>query len=205
MGGAQWASIKTSVMEVYPWASVVPGIDSPDTINGKIPEGIPGPSSESRVIGASVDPIVADGVPSNATILFRDIRAPGTRAPIHLHKYSGTTCVISGGPMKVFIEGHEPIIAKPGSCYPMPAMTKVSAANVGSHSAVLHDVFRVPCGELVVQFIESAFLDLDDTDTPLYSTNPYLPEAECEEGYLLFNPQLDDIDDLTTPSAADER
>jgi hypothetical protein len=44
------------------------------------------------------------------------IREPHSRMAIHMHPYGGQTCVISGPPSTVFIEGQEPREYPAGTC-----------------------------------------------------------------------------------------
>ena len=51
--GAALGDDSASVLDTFPWAATVPGIDSPNTINGRVPEGTPGSPLSSRIISAS--------------------------------------------------------------------------------------------------------------------------------------------------------
>ena len=79
-----------TVVASYPWAAAVPGIENPNTINGVIPEGVPAEAESSEVLTASISPNTPAG---NLTIVYREIRSPGSRAPNHVHRYGGVSCV----------------------------------------------------------------------------------------------------------------
>ena len=174
--GAALGDNGATVLDRFPWAEPVPGIDSPNTINGRVPEGTPGPPLASRIISASS---IGE---EELTIVFRDVRSPGSRAPIHVHRYAGTTCLIQGT-VKVYIEGQEEFIAEAGSCYVMPAMTKTSTVNIGKIDTILNDVFRLPCGEPTITFIESCCLELNAVDDSfkMYSTSSGQMMDGCDD------------------------
>ena len=186
--GAALGDDSASVLDTFPWAATVPGIDSPNTINGRVPEGTPGSPLSSRIISASTI-----GEEELLTIAYRDIRSPGSRAPIHVHRYSGATCV-DQGTVKVYIEGQEEFIAEAGSCYVMPAMTKIAALNIGEIDVILNDVFRLPCGESTITFIESCCLELNAVDDSfkMYSTSSGRKE-ECGDDIFHFNPHYEEF------------
>lgn len=79
------------------------------------------------------------------TIIYRTVRAPGTRAPIHFHDDGGMTCVIEGE-MTLYLEGAAPAKATAGQCYAMPSGKPMSGVNSGSANAVLLDIFTVKAG-----------------------------------------------------------
>ncbi|MDR6335286.1 quercetin dioxygenase-like cupin family protein [Xanthobacter flavus] len=79
------------------------------------------------------------------TIVYRTVRAPGTRAPIHFHDDGGLTCVIEGE-MTLYLEGAAPAKASAGQCYSMPSGKPMSGVNSGSANAVLLDIFTVKAG-----------------------------------------------------------
>lgn len=85
-----------------------------------------------------------DGL-GHETRVFRTVRAPGTRAPIHFHDAGGTSCVIEGE-MTLYLAGAEPQRAVAGDCYYMPPGRPMTGANTGTVDAVLLDIFTVPVG-----------------------------------------------------------
>ena len=86
-------------------------------------------------------------------LVFKGTRLPGTRVAIHIHEFSGFTCVLSGE-ITGFVEGHEAATYGPGECYFMPANTPMTAANLAGKPAVLIDSFVVPPGKPVINKIE---------------------------------------------------
>lgn len=187
----------STVVASSPWAAAVPGIENPNTINGVIPDGVPVEAESSRVLAASISPNTPTG---NLTIVYRDIRSPGSRSPNHIHRYGGVTCVHQGT-MKLYVEGQEDVIAEAGSCYSMPAMTKVSALNIGNTVSILNDIFiGVPCGEPVITFIEDCCRDLN-------VANSYAMYAPFEDGAMMptceeivyFNPELKQLSAFMIP------
>lgn len=78
-------------------------------------------------------------------IIYRTVRAPGTRAPIHFHDDGGMTCVIEGE-MTLYLEGAAPAKATAGQCYSMPSGKPMSGVNSGPANAVLLDIFTVKAG-----------------------------------------------------------
>ena len=175
------------LLSSYPWAAAVAGIEIPDTINGIVPEGTPVSVISSRMIAASSN---SDGA---LTIVYRDIRTPGTRVPIHIHRYAGTTCVQQGA-MQVHVDGQEEFVAEAGACFVMPSMTKISAMAIGEVDVIMHDVFRVPCGEPTITFIESCCLDLNVVDSyAMYSTFAgSQAKLECGDTFY-FDPHVEEF------------
>lgn len=162
----------------------VSGIESPDIINGNVPEGTPVSALSSCIISASAN---SDGA---LTILYRDIRVPRTRAPVHIQRYAGITCVHQGA-MRVYIDGQEDFIAGAGSCYVMPSMTKISAVAIGEIDIIMNDVFCIPCGEPIITFIESCCLDLNVADSyAMYSTCTGLQRKLERGGTFYFDPHV---------------
>ena len=69
-------------------------------------------------------------------------RVKHTRVGLHVHPYAGTTCVLSGGTITVFVEGAtDPLVAPPGTCYYMEAGALMTASNLSDEDAVLMDTF----------------------------------------------------------------
>lgn len=86
--------------------------------------------------------------------VYQDIREPGTRSPIHVHPFGGWTCIASGQ-ATLFAEGHDPVSAKAGECFDMPALTPMSNLNDGNVPAVLLDNFVTPPGAPIWRVIEA--------------------------------------------------
>lgn len=101
-----------------------------------------------------LDTIDADGL---RLVITEGTRPAGSRAAIHIHKYGGHTCVISGE-ITDFIEGHEPMVFPAGNCYYMPPNTLMTAANLGTTDAVLIDTFNLPVGEPRITIREAGVL-----------------------------------------------
>lgn len=86
-------------------------------------------------------------------VSFKGTRKAGTRVGIHVHKFGGHTCVLSGE-ITDFVEGQEPRKYPVVKCYYMPPNTPMSAANLGSEDAVLIDTFNLPPGEATINIVE---------------------------------------------------
>lgn len=117
------------------------------TVNAKTPPGDPTTLLSDETV---LDVTDADGM---RHLVMRGVRAPGTRAPIHVHPFGGTTCVLEGQ-MTLYLEGSPEVTAKAGDCYWMPPGLPMSGGNTGSTNAVLHDIFTVPAGQAVWQVVE---------------------------------------------------
>ena len=121
-----------------------------NTINGEIPPGVVRGLVNTKTL---IDEIRPDG---NRVLSVRGTRLPGTRAPIHIHEYSGMTCLFSG--QLVFRSKGKPNrVFGPGDCYHMPANTPMSASNRGSEPVNLVDIFVLPIGESPAKVIETGF------------------------------------------------
>lgn len=123
-------------------------------INGQIP---PGPATRVDESVTMLD-VVDDGLQH---LVYRDTRSPGTRSPIHVHPYGGTTCVLSGQ-MTLYLQGSEPQIANDGECYWMPPGRPMTGVSSGVDYAVMIDTFAVPPGEPVWWVVEPGTEDLTD-------------------------------------------
>ena len=119
-------------------------------INGKKP---PGRVAELVDTQKLVDEIRPDGMQQ---LVLKGTRLPGTRVAIHVHEYSGFTCIFEGL-ITDFVEGKKDATYGPGDCYYMPANTPMSAANLGEEPVVLIDSFVVPPGKPVIRKIEPGF------------------------------------------------
>jgi quercetin dioxygenase-like cupin family protein len=117
------------------------------TLNGKRPPGTPGKVISSTTL---VDATNELGM---RIYVFRDVRAPGTRSPIHVHPYGGWTCM-AAGQMTLFMDGSKPQTAKNGHCYYMPPNMAMSGVNTGTTTAVLLDNFEVPKGQPYWRVVE---------------------------------------------------
>ena len=85
---------------------------------------------------------VPDGK-GNQFVIEQTTRAAKTRTPIHLHDYSGITCVIEGE-MTLYLESAQPHRAVAGECYYMPVGLMMVGFNSGVTNAVMHDIFTIP-------------------------------------------------------------
>ena len=135
------------------------------TVNGEVPPGSP------TLIHTSKETlnVMRDG---QHIRVYRDVREPGTRAPIHIHPFGGWTCVMSGQAV-MYLEGMEPKKAGPGECIDMPPMTPMSNVNPGTEPAVLIDTFVTPPNAPMMRIIEEGLEDDNQfaTDHNL-KTNP---------------------------------
>lgn len=122
-------------------------VKSTSTINGKRPPG--------RVAGLiNTKTLIDETRPDGMQLLaLKGTRLPGTRVAIHIHKYSGMTCILQGV-ITDFVEGRKDATYGPGDCYYMPANTPMSAANLSEEPVELIDSFVVPPGEPVITKIE---------------------------------------------------
>ncbi len=134
--------------ESFAWGEVT-------MINGEVP---PGELSPLRDVTTSLDTIDTDG---NRLVITRGVREAGTRVGIHVHKYGGHTCVLSGV-ITDFIEGMEPKEFPAGTCYYMPPNTIMSAANLGDEPAILLDTFILPPGESMITILEPGWGDVSN-------------------------------------------
>ena len=117
------------------------------TINGAaLPVGYVAMTNEQTML----DTIDADGL---RLVITEGTRPAGSRAAIHIHKYGGHTCVLSGV-ITDYIEGHEPMEFPAGTCYYMPPNTLMTATNLGTEDAVLIDTFNLPVGEPTITIRE---------------------------------------------------
>lgn len=116
-------------------------------INGSVPPGEPLPLQNVKTL---IDTIDAFG---HRLVVTEGTRKAGTRVAIHVHKYGGHTCVLSGE-ITDFVDGREPTVHPANSCYYMPANTLMSASNLGAEDAVLIDAFNVPLGQPTITIRE---------------------------------------------------
>ena len=125
-----------------------PVFDEPlTTINGEVPPGILLPLQDVIVL---IDTIQDDG---NRLVVTKGTRLAGTRVGIHVHKYGGHTCVMSGE-ITDFVEGMPNGTFPTDTCYYMPANVPMAAANLGTEDAVLIDTFILPPGEPTITILE---------------------------------------------------
>ena len=60
-----------------------------------------------------------------------------------MHPFGGQSCVISGSPATVFLEGTNATTEYPaGTCYYMPPGVYMTAANLGDEDQLLVDILR---------------------------------------------------------------
>ena len=121
--------------------------DAVSTINGHSP---PGERAGLVDVITMIDTVMADG---NRLVVTKGTRRAGTRVGIHIHKYGGHTCVMSGA-ITDFVEGHAPALFPAGTCYYMPPNLPMTAVNLGTEDAVLIDTFILPVGEPPITIIE---------------------------------------------------
>lgn len=120
------------------------------TLPGKMSKSI----KEERILDTT------DGQ-GNQVIVARTTRAAGTRTPLHLHEYGGTTCVLEGE-MTLYLEGSTPQKAVAGQCYYMPAGKAMAGVNTGTVDAVMLDTFKVPAGHSVWTVVEVSGREMQD-------------------------------------------
>ena len=142
------ASQASSLMASYEQDSLAKAEAMPlmSQINGQVPPGTP------TLVATSTEilNVMRDG---QQVRVFRDIRDPGTRAPIHVHAFGGWTCVVSGEAI-LYMEGADPVTAKAGDCMDMPALTPMSNANPGTVPSVLLDTFATPPDAPIWRIVE---------------------------------------------------
>ena len=107
------------------------------TLNGERP---PGRLERLVDVKTMLDTIDVNG---KRMVVEKGVRKAGTRVGIHVHKYGGHTCVMSGE-ITDFMEGHPPSKWPAGTCYYMPPNMLMTAANLGTQDAVLIDTFILP-------------------------------------------------------------
>lgn len=123
-----------------------------DTINGKLPPGIPS--------GARSDIVSSEWHERELFVVYAiSGRQPGYRTPIHVHPRPQTVCLLEGTVLNI-VEGRNDTMYSAGDCYVMPALTKMVNYNIGNVSYKDHDIFRVPAGETDWVVIEPGSLDL---------------------------------------------
>jgi quercetin dioxygenase-like cupin family protein len=125
------------------------------TINGKELPNKPTLAEKSVTVIKTIDES------GHQIYVFKDTRAPGTRAPIHMHPYGGFTCMLEGE-MTLYMEGSEPSTVSKGGCYYMPENTIMSGVNSGDTDAIMLDSFEVPVGKEFWIVIEEGQTDLQD-------------------------------------------
>ena len=116
-----------------------------DLINGQPIPGKPVLAESIRVMDFTID--------GKQHVINKDIRPAGTRAPVHIHPYGGSTCVMQGE-MTLYMDGFDPVTKKAGECYWMPHSHRMSGVNTGTETAVMFDSFIVPIGAPTWQVVE---------------------------------------------------
>jgi quercetin dioxygenase-like cupin family protein len=119
-------------------------------VNGYVPPGELLPLFNTTVM---IDVENADGLRLH---VVQGYRKAMTRVGIHVHKYGGHTCVLSGV-ITDFVEGKDPHLYPAGSCYYMPPNVPMTATNLGSVDALLIDTFILPFGEDFITIIEPGY------------------------------------------------
>lgn len=108
------------------------------------------------------------------TLVFMTVREPKTRTAIHLHDYSGVTCLVSGE-MTLYIEGKEPIRKVAGDCYYMPSGQRMVGFNSGRTEATFFDFFKFAKGGSPLTIVEAGGCGLKDGGlAEVCSSNPYI-------------------------------
>jgi quercetin dioxygenase-like cupin family protein len=98
-------------------------------------------------------------------LIIKTIRAPGTRAPIHEHEFSGTTTVVQGE-MTLYMDGHAPVKAVQGQSYFMPSGHRMTGVNTGHRDAVLFDTYVLPPFARHWRPVEPGFVECLGTGKP---------------------------------------
>jgi quercetin dioxygenase-like cupin family protein len=119
-------------------------------VNGYVPPGELLPLFNTTVM---LDVENADGLRLH---VVQGYRKAMTRVGIHVHKYGGHTCVLSGV-ITDFVEGKDPHLYPAGTCYYMPPNVPMTATNLGSVDALLIDTFILPFGEDFITIIEPGY------------------------------------------------
>jgi quercetin dioxygenase-like cupin family protein len=119
-------------------------------INGTRP---PGKLMRLQNVSVMLDTINSEG---KQLIITKGTRKAGTRVGIHIHKFGGHTCVLSGT-ITDFIQGTKPKQYPAGTCYYMPPNIPMSAANLGTKDAILIDTFIVPKGQPTITILEPGY------------------------------------------------
>lgn len=122
--------------------------------------GSPIPGAMARSIDQKRLITIPDGT-GNHTIIEQTTRASNTRTPIHIHDFSGITCVIEGE-MTLYLEDAHPTRAIAGECYHMPAGLMMVGFNSGSNNAVMHDIFTTPIDAPIWRVVEEGSDSLQD-------------------------------------------
>ena len=140
-----------SAQQIIDQANAMPLVT---TINGQVPPGEPALVHTSTL---ELD-VMRDG---QEVRVYRDVRQPGTRAPIHVHPFGGWTCVVSGQAV-LYLDGAEPATVTAGQCVNMPALTPMSNVNPGPGPSVLLDNFVTPPGAPIWRIVEEGQQHLGD-------------------------------------------
>jgi len=126
------------------------------TINGTVPPLIATSAMKSEVASDRLMQ-TGDGY-ARRSLVIKTTRAPGTRAPIHEHEFSGTTTVVQGE-MTLYMDGHEPMKAVAGESYFMPPGHKMTGVNTGDQVAVMYDSYVLPPYARNWRPLEPGFVD----------------------------------------------
>jgi quercetin dioxygenase-like cupin family protein len=133
------------------------------SINGELPPLL-ATFAKSSEIASDVIMTAGEGLARRALVI-KTTRAPGTRAPIHEHEFSGTTTVVQGE-MTLFMEGHPPVRAVQGESYFMPPGHKMTGVNTGPGDAILFHSYILPPYARHWRPLEPGFVKcLDEKDT----------------------------------------
>jgi len=124
------------------------------TLNGEVPPG--------EVTQADVTLLLRQSL-GHGRILYqyRTTRPPGTRAPIHEHPNSGSTCVIVGE-STLRVEGDPtPHTYTAGQCLFMPSGVAMANLNSGTIPFVTIDTFVIPRGAKPMEVLEPGHEEIE--------------------------------------------
>ena len=83
---------------------------------------------------------------------YQGIREPQSRMAIHMHPFGGQTCVISGPPATVFLEGVPGSTEYPaGTCYYMPPGKFMVSSNLGDEDQNTIDILAGKASTVVCE------------------------------------------------------
>ncbi len=135
---ARRASVRTRGVQIseHAWHDPAKRLS---TVNGQTPPGLATFAKEQS------DAVRTADTNGNVVLTHRTVRAPGTRAPVHVHEQGGTTCLMQGE-MTLYLEGAKPHRAVAGECYFMPGGRAMSGFNSGAVDEIMFDSFVLPKG-----------------------------------------------------------
>jgi len=138
-GEDDYNSPNTAVEDAPPFDLECP-IDGLTTINGIVMEDIVPMTRFTKLEPKMAEYYDYSGMKVTTYIGIREARS---RMAIHMHPFGGQTCVVSGSPATIFLEGTNVTTEYPaGTCYYMPPGVFMTAANLGDEDQLLIDVLR---------------------------------------------------------------